>query len=390
MNRKSTKVIAIVNQSGGAGKSTLTQNLGYHLALKHRVLLVDLDPQASLTAFMGLSKEKLTDEQNIYGALTERTLDRLSGLDGLFGKDEDATIPASSLPISQIILPKSQPRRYFDQKKLESLANSIIEVGLLEPIVVRCIGENTYELIAGERRLKACQIAKLENVAVNIIECDNVTATRIRLVENLQREDLNVYEETIGILELLATLLKIDQETVVQHLYQMHHAYNGETGHNVMSNEESLTIQEVFTQLGKITWQSFVSNRLPILNLKDDIKAVLAKGELEYTKALAISKIKDKDKRAEVLSQAIEESLSLSKIKEIVKEILQQILKDEKNVSVKKQYQEKTSHIFKLLKKSKIWDDDKKLKQLMKSIGQIEKLLSETDLTSEIENDIGS
>jgi ParB family chromosome partitioning protein len=319
--------------------------------------------------------------------MSERTLDRLSGLDGLFGNDEDATTQASMLPISQIILPKSQPRRYFDQNKLESLANSIKEVGLLEPIVVRCIRENTYELVAGERRLKACQIAKLENVAVNIIECDNVTASRIRLVENLQREDLNVYEETIGILELLAMLLEIDQETVVQHMYQMHHAYNGETGHNVMSNKESLTIQKVFTQLGKITWQSFVSNRLPILNLKDDIKAALAEGKLEYTKALAISKIKDKEKRTEVLRQAIEESLSLSKIKEIVKEIIQQSPKDEKNVSVKKQYQEKTSDIFKLLKKSKVWDDDKKVKQLMKSIGQIEKLLTETDLTSEIEND---
>ncbi|MEA5606264.1 ParB/RepB/Spo0J family partition protein [Nostoc sp. UHCC 0252] len=319
--------------------------------------------------------------------MSERTLDRLSGLDGLFGNDEDATTQASMLPVSQIILPKSQPRRYFDQNKLESLANSIKEVGLLEPIVVRCIRENTYELVAGERRLKACQIAKLENVAVNLIECDNTTASRIRLVENLQREDLNVYEETIGILELLAMLLEIDQETVVQHMYQMHHAYNGETGHNVMSNKESLTIQKVFTQLGKITWQSFVSNRLPILNLKDDIKAALAEGKLEYTKALAISKIKDKEKRTEVLRQAIEESLSLSKIKEIVKEILQQSPKDEKNVSVKKQYQEKTSYIFKLLKKSKVWDDDKKVKQLMKSIGQIEKLLTETDLTSEIEND---
>nr|ADO19209.1 ParB family protein [Nostoc flagelliforme str. Sunitezuoqi] len=94
--------------------------------------------------------------------MSERTLDRLSGLDGLFGNDESATTQASMLPISQIILPKSQPRRYFDQNKLESLANSIKEVGLLEPIVVRCIRENTYELVAGERRLKACQIAELE------------------------------------------------------------------------------------------------------------------------------------------------------------------------------------------------------------------------------------
>ncbi|KYC34519.1 chromosome partitioning protein ParA [Scytonema hofmannii PCC 7110] len=67
-----TKIIATVNQSGGVGKTSLTHNLGYHLSQKHRVLLIDMDPQASLTAFMGLGGEKLTTEQNIYGAITER------------------------------------------------------------------------------------------------------------------------------------------------------------------------------------------------------------------------------------------------------------------------------------------------------------------------------
>ncbi|BDA75881.1 Cobyrinic acid a,c-diamide synthase (plasmid) [Calothrix sp. PCC 7716] len=66
------KIIAVVNQSGGAGKTTLSQNIGYHLGLKNRVLLVDMDPQASLTAFMGLDKLKLEVEQNIYGAITDR------------------------------------------------------------------------------------------------------------------------------------------------------------------------------------------------------------------------------------------------------------------------------------------------------------------------------
>ncbi|OKH47654.1 chromosome partitioning protein ParA [Calothrix sp. HK-06] len=67
------KIIAVVNQSGGAGKTTLSQNIGYHLGLKNKVLLVDMDPQASLTAFMGLEKSKLEIEQNIYGAITERS-----------------------------------------------------------------------------------------------------------------------------------------------------------------------------------------------------------------------------------------------------------------------------------------------------------------------------
>lgn len=67
------KIIAVVNQSGGAGKTTLSQNIGYHLSRKNRVLLVDMDPQASLTAFMGLGEVEITIEQNIYGAITERS-----------------------------------------------------------------------------------------------------------------------------------------------------------------------------------------------------------------------------------------------------------------------------------------------------------------------------
>lgn len=69
----STKIIATFNQSGGAAKTTITHNLGYHLAKKHRVLLVDMDPQASLTAFMGLGEVKLQTEQTIYGAIAEET-----------------------------------------------------------------------------------------------------------------------------------------------------------------------------------------------------------------------------------------------------------------------------------------------------------------------------
>jgi ParB family transcriptional regulator, chromosome partitioning protein len=96
----------------------------------------------------------------------------MSGLDDLFGQNEEKATPTSTLPIEQIILPPCQPRRYFDQEKLESLASSIKDVGLLEPIVVRPIGNNTYQLIAGERRLRACEIADIKNIAVNIIEGD--------------------------------------------------------------------------------------------------------------------------------------------------------------------------------------------------------------------------
>ncbi len=295
----------------------------------------------------------------------------------------------NTIPITQIKLAPSQPRRYFDSCKLQSLVASIKEVGLLEPIVVRRIEDNKYELIAGERRLKACASAGLENIAVNIIQCDDITANRIRLIENLQREDLNVFEETMGTLDLLAALLETNQSEIVSILYRMQDEEKGKVTPDVMGNSKSLTIKEVFSKLGKITWQSFVSNRLPVLKLKNDIKEVLSRGELEYTKALAISKIKNDEKRAEVLKQAIDEKLSLSKIKELVENaLLDEPKKKEKPLPSKEDVISRLSRLNKAAKDSDIWDKPKELKELVKALTQIEKLLAGTRIPSEVESSL--
>jgi ParB family chromosome partitioning protein len=301
---------------------------------------------------------------------------RYTGLDNLFGDEAEQSLSNSTLLLSQIILPPSQPRRYFDPVKLKSLADSIKEVGLLEPIVVRKIQEDKYELIAGERRLKACEIAGLEEILVVIIECDEKKARKLRLVENLQREDLNAYEETIGILELLAEELNIEQEAVVSLLYQMNNETKGNSNHNVMVSEEAYAIQTIFLQIGKISWESFVSNRLPLLKLPQDIQIILENGQIEYTKAQVIARIKDNEKRQNILKKAIEENLSLSVIKELVGSILQ-TKSQSKPQSPQQQNKERTSKIYKALIKSKIWDDDKKVKKVNRLFDQIEALLEE-------------
>jgi ParB family chromosome partitioning protein len=306
----------------------------------------------------------------------KRELKKLTGLDNLFGEEVEQTLSDSTLPLFQIILPPSQPRRYFDPVKLKSLADSIKEVGLLEPIVVRKIEEDKYELIAGERRLKACEIAKIEKISVVIIECDEKKARKLRLVENLQREDLNAYEETLGILELLTEELDIAQETVVKLLYDMNNETKGNSNHNVMVSEEGQIIQDVFSKLGKITWQSFVANRLPLLKLHLDIQTALQKGNIEYTKAKEVNRIKNDDERQKVLSKAIAESLSLSEIRVLVANILQQQSKS-KPPSHNQEQKEKADKIYKALRKSKIWNDDKKLKEINKLFEQIEALLEE-------------
>jgi ParB family transcriptional regulator, chromosome partitioning protein len=299
--------------------------------------------------------------------MSDRTLEKMSGLDDLFGETEANLTPQATLPIEQIVLPESQPRRYFDQEKLESLANSIKEVGLLEPIVIRPIGDNTYELIAGERRLRACQIAKLENIAVNIIECDETRANHIRLMENLQREDLNPVEETEGILALLSLHLSVSQEEIIKLLQKMENEAKGKITRNVTGSPQAMLVEEIFTALGRMKWDSFVRNRLPLLRLPQNILVALRSGEIEYTKARAIAQVKSESDRATILDKAIKDSLSLEEIKALTKTCQGEISTPE----IKLKYKELT----KKLGVSKVWENPKKRKALEKLLNQIEQLL---------------
>ncbi|WP_016877452.1 ParB/RepB/Spo0J family partition protein [Chlorogloeopsis fritschii] len=249
-----------------------------------------------------------------------------NALDDLFSgasQEDSDNKNTTTLPIDSIILPPSQPRRYFDPQKIQSLAENIKENGLLSPIVVRSTSSNEFELVAGERRLRASKLAGLEKIPVNIIDCDENAAVRIRLVENLQREDLNAYEETIGILELLAAILNLDQKNIVYFLNRMLDEEKNKVPQNVLGSDESLTIQDLFSKFGKITWQSFVTTRLPLLKLPSDIQDVLIRGQLEYTKAHAIARVKNEQAREKIIKQAIDEGLSLSQIKEIVEDVLE-------------------------------------------------------------------
>jgi ParB family transcriptional regulator, chromosome partitioning protein len=99
---------------------------------------------------------------------------------------------------------REQPRHYFDPEKLEQLVQSIAQHGILEPLLVRPLETNQYELVAGERRYRAALKLGLSEVPVVIRQLNDEEATQLALIENLQREDLNPIEETEGILQLLA------------------------------------------------------------------------------------------------------------------------------------------------------------------------------------------
>jgi ParB family transcriptional regulator, chromosome partitioning protein len=226
---------------------------------------------------------------------------------------EVVTVPLEAL------LPSPQPRRRFEN--LEPLAQSIREKGVLQPLLVRPLGDGRYAIVAGERRYRAAKMAGLTEVPVRVLDLPEKEARLLALVENLQREDLNPYEETLGVLDLLSEELGKTREEVVALLHRMYNEKRGKATYNVIGSPEGQRVEEAFRSLGRMTWESFVLNRLPLLKLPDDLRAALEEGTLPYTAALELKKVKDLEARAQLLEEA-KGGLSLRELKARVREVI--------------------------------------------------------------------
>nr|WP_052037864.1 ParB/RepB/Spo0J family partition protein [Thermus sp. NMX2.A1] len=222
------------------------------------------------------------------------------------------------LPL-EVLVPSPQPRKRFEN--LEALAESVREKGVLQPLLVRPLGDGRYAIVAGERRYRAARMAGLSEVPVRVVELSEKEARLLALVENLQREDLNPYEETIGVLALLSEDLGRSVEEVVALLHRMRDEARRKVPHNVMGNPEAQRVMEIFKALGRMTWESFVQNRLPLLGLPEDLRAALEEGAIPYTAALELKKVRDLEARARLLEEA-KGGLSLRELKARVREVL--------------------------------------------------------------------
>jgi ParB family chromosome partitioning protein len=280
----------------------------------------------------------------------------------------DVELPTTTVNIDKIRLPVKQPRRYFDPEKLNQLVQSVKEHGILQPLLVRAVNDE-FELVAGERRLRAAKEAGLTEVPIISKELSDIQTLQIALVENLQREDLNPVEETEGILELLRIELDVNSGEVISILNQVANAKkrNLDLTENVSRQLE--IIESVLQNVGRFTAESFRTSRLPLLNLPDDVLETLRQGQLEYTKARAIAKLKDDGERRELLDKVLNENLSLSDIKQLVKELTPG------KITVKETLNAKYSEIGKRLKNAQVWEDAKKTKKLEKLLGDLEQLL---------------
>jgi ParB family chromosome partitioning protein len=194
---------------------------------------------------------------------------QLRNVAALLNRDDAPVEHSQLVAISQIQLPPSQPRRYFDEDKLAQLVQSIQVHGVLEPLVVRPTNDEgaSYELVAGERRLRAAKAAGLTELPVSIRSFTDQEALQVALMENLQREDLNPVEETEAIMDLLVLTLDVSRDDVTALFYQAHNAkHRGqELRQNVLSQLEQ--IESLLTNLGRFNMDSFRASRLPLLKL---------------------------------------------------------------------------------------------------------------------------
>lgn len=198
----------------------------------------------------------------------------------------------SHLPLEIIQRGKYQPRRDMHNDALEELAESIKAQGVMQPIVVRPIDDNRYEIIAGERRWRAAQLAGLDKIPTVIHDVPDEAAIAMALIENIQREDLNPIEEAFALKRL--------------------------------QDEFELTHQEVASAVGKS--RTTVTNLLRLISLSEEVKLLLEHGDIEMGHARALLTLDESDQR-ELARQVVAKDLSVRQTEALVRRVQQQLTK---------------------------------------------------------------
>ena len=210
------------------------------------------------------------------------------GLGALIPEDAEDELGASfqELPMNSIVPNPFQPRSEFDDAGIASLADSIVQVGVLQPILVRPDGDGAYQLIAGERRWRAAQQAGLTVIPAIVREVRDVSALEHAVIENLHRQDLNALEEAAAYQQLI--------------------------------DDFGFTQQQLAQRIGKS--RPSVANTLRLLNLPPAIQGLLIDGRLAAAHARALLGVEDRVEQQRLAEQAVAEGWSVRQVEQAVKE----------------------------------------------------------------------
>lgn len=194
------------------------------------------------------------------------------------------------LPADKLIPNPRQPRKIFSKEELDGLSRSIASNGLLQPISVRRTSGGKYEIIAGERRWRACIQAGMRQIPCLVQECSDAQSAVLAILENLQRQDLQVFEEAEGIRRLM--------------------------------EDWGVTQEEAARRLGKS--QSAIANKLRLLRLTPEERKCIVENGLSERHARAILRIPQEDVRKKLLAQVVEKGLTVRQTEELVEKTLEE------------------------------------------------------------------
>ncbi|HOC07151.1 MAG TPA: nucleoid occlusion protein [Bacillota bacterium] len=204
-----------------------------------------------------------------------------------FGTEASSLEETKELSCSKISPNPFQPRQHFDEENLEELAQSIRTYGLLQPIIVRPY-EKGYQLVAGERRLRACKILGWSRIPAVIRDINDSAMAAIALIENLQREDLDFFEEAKGYQRLL--------------------------------DEFSLTQEVLAQRIGKS--QSTIANKMRLLKLTESVQSKLLEAGLSERHARALLKLPDAKSQEQILEKVIRLNLNVRQTEDLIEDVL--------------------------------------------------------------------
>ena len=266
------------------------------------------------------------------------------------GKSEEFVSGKAQLYVSLIKSNPYQPRKHFDEAKLQELADSIKEHGVFTPILVKQSSDG-YELIAGERRLRASILANKTTIPAIIMEFDDQQMMEIALLENVQREDLNPIEEALGYQKLIERL--------------------------------NYTQEELSKRIGKS--REYVTNILRLLKLPKVLQDYVIDGSLSNGHARCLLALKDENKMIEVAKQVIAQGMSVRALEQLVKKLLSEKKEKEDKVKVKdgniQAVEKRLSDIYQskvVINNKKImihFNDDHELNRLLELLGGLEEEL---------------
>lgn len=210
------------------------------------------------------------------------------GLDALISMDEVKTEGSSSIneiELAKITVNPNQPRREFDQVALQELADSIAEIGIIQPITLRKLSENSYQIIAGERRYRASMLAGLKTIPAYIRTADDENVMEMALIENIQREDLNSLEIALA----------------YQHLIEQY----------------ELTQERLSERVGKK--RATIANYLRLLKLPAQIQVALQNKQIDMGHARALLALDNPKIQVKIFDEIVKHNYSVRKVEEIVK-----------------------------------------------------------------------